>query len=185
MKAFLKTRFKNKVGMALLKRINRMQEMLSEAPEVRVGWFKGQRYPNGEQIADVAFKQEYGTSGVPGIPSRPFMRVAERNRGGWKQRLSREIRFEFKKKESGDISKAFERVGYMVKEDIQIAILSVHEPPLRPYTVRKRAERLGLTFHDAFGGNERNSYMLTKPLIDTGTMITSIEVRTYGKNRSR
>lgn len=111
MKAFLKTRFKNKVGMALLKRINRMQEMLSEAPEVRVGWFKGQRYPNGEQIADVAFKQEYGTSGVPGIPSRPFMRVAERNRGGWKQRLSREIRFEFKKEDRATSAKHLREWG--------------------------------------------------------------------------
>lgn len=163
--------------------LRKLAKNISGKNTVEVGWFSDQTYENGEKISDIAALQEYGGEGNGGnrIPPRPFVRpaVAE-NEKKWKRQISREIKRQIKNDTADiDIAEPLNRLGLVIKGDVQTAIMQVFSPPLAPYTVKKRMEKRGIKSKD--GLSEQQTASLEKPLVDTGTMIHSIRHEVYKK----
>jgi hypothetical protein len=119
-----------------------------ETAEVRVGFLSGATYPDGTLLADVAFWNDQGTE--RGIPSRPFISEAKLIYGdAWQDGLTRNI--------ASGVSPeiALARLGEAVKGDIKHHIVQ----RVWPQNAESTIERKGFD----------------KPLIDTGTMLNSIE----------
>lgn len=130
---------------------------------VRVGWFEESKYDDNTPVANVAFWQEYGTK--RGIPERPFMRPAAfKNEKNWTQLAKQEIA---KCVDSGKpLTVAMEKLGLVVQGDVQAAIIAVTDPPLKESTIKARLRRKRV---------KKITASLTKPLIDTGTMLASVQ----------
>lgn len=145
---------------------------------VEIGWFAGKTYAeSGESVAAVAALQEYGgmtyapnfsnrkasepENGIINVPPRPFLRptIEQNGREYLREAGMGVLRALLNDK---DPKKAMQSVGEHVKQDLIDAIDEVNNPPLAPITVKRR-EYLG-NYSD-------------KPLIDTGTMRNSIEVK--------
>jgi hypothetical protein len=148
-------------------------EGISGKHGVEVGWFPGTKYPErGEQVADVAAIQEYVNDEMH-IPPRPFLRPCiKNNKVKWK-------RFVAKRISDGiahggvDIDGVMGILGEVIAGDLKQAILDVHTPPLAKVTIERRRER----WSNATGKlTAEQTKQLTKPLIDTGLMINSIQV---------
>ena len=129
---------------------------------VRVGWFEESKYDDNTPIAQVAYWQEYGTK--KGIPQRPFMRTAEfHNKSKWEALMAQEIK---KCVENGQpLTQAMAKLGLVVQGDIAKEISNIVNPPLKESTVKARMRRLG---------KKKPTTSITKPLIDTGLMLASI-----------
>lgn len=99
------------------------------------------------------------------IPPRPFIRPAlAKNQGKWRDFVTSQI----KKGESLDV--IFEKLGLMVQGDIQTEISNVFTPPLAKSTIRNRMRK-----HKV----KEVTPAMTKPLIDTGLMINSVQHKIY------
>lgn len=130
---------------------------------VLVGWFEDSKYDDNTPVANVAFWQEYGTK--RGIPERPFMRPAAfHNEKKWVDLTKQEVK---KCIESGKkLTVAMERLGLVVQGDVQAEIIAVTEPALKESTIKARLRRKTV---------KKVTASLTKPLIDTGTMLASVQ----------
>ena len=129
---------------------------------VRVGWFEESKYDDNTPVAMVAFWQEYGTR--KGIPQRPFMRTSEfHNKDIWNAIAKQEVK---KCIESGlPLTGAMAKLGLVVQGDIQKEIATITEPPLSEKTIKARLSRKG---------KKKPTASITKPLIDTGVMLSSV-----------
>ena len=144
---------------------------------VEIGWFPGKTYAeSGESVAAVATLQEYGgmtyapnfgnrkasePDTIINVPPRPFLRpTVEQNGREYLREAGMGVLRALLR--GDDPNKVMQNVGEHVKRDLVDAIDNVYNPPLAPITVARR-EYLG-NYSD-------------KPLIDTGTMRNSIEVR--------
>lgn len=100
-----------------------------------VGWFPGMSYPNGETVASVALKQEFGDG--KRIPPRPFIRPAiAENKGRWGKIVGKLV-----DNSNFSANDVFESIGQKIVGDIQKTAGLVTSPPLAPYTIAKRLER--------------------------------------------
>ena len=160
-----------------------------------VGWFENKTYDDGTPIAGIAAVQEYGAtishpggtpigphgfvskavgSGLPVteahtivIPPRPFMRptIAEK-KDSWLKKMAngakKILRGEM------DAQTVLEAVGHDAAGDITKTISSIHSPPLKKATIRARLNRKS---------DKKTIGLLDKPLIDTGKLFDSIDVR--------
>lgn len=115
---------------------------------VKVGFLEGATYPDGTNVASVAFFNEYGTTK---IPPRPFFRsMIEEKSVEWPDLMARAAKhFDY------DGQKVLEAVGQVVAEELQQSIVGWQEPPNAPYTVAQKG--------------------FNKPLIHTGHMQNSID----------
>jgi hypothetical protein len=138
---------------------------------VKVGWFQESRYPDekkrrGIPVATAAAINEYG---VPSknIPPRPFMRTtfAERNQA-WLALATSGARSIVAGKST--IDTVLNGLGLEAQGDVHKKIASITEPPLSPRTIAARIARKS---------NKRTVGLLTKPLIDTGLMLSSLSYR--------
>ena len=129
---------------------------------VRVGWFEESKYDDNTPVAMGAFWQEYGTK--KGIPQRPFMRTAEfHNKEKWNAIIGQEIK---KCLDKGlPLTVAMEKLGLVVQGDIQKEISSITQPPLAESTIKARLRRKG---------QKKVTGSITKPLVDTGIMLASV-----------
>jgi hypothetical protein len=124
--------------------------------KAKAGFFPSAKYPasmGGEYVAEIAFKNEYG-SPLERIPPRPFFRPAVADN---KHKWSEIVRLTLKR--GGTIEDALETVGLQMQGDIRDAMDAVTTPELSAYTIQMRQER---------GNND------TKPLNDTGYMRSQI-----------
>ena len=127
--------------------LKKIEEFLKEANSVqmRAGFVKEEKYPNGVSVASVAEKQEFGgisTDLQTIVPPRPFMRPAfEGKKDKWVSLFKDYFTNGEFLRGRGIIEKSFERLGGVVVNDIQNAIRGVFDPPLAPYTLNKREER--------------------------------------------
>lgn len=151
---------------------------------VRVGWFDdGNNYDTGVPVYQVASLNEYGGEGEDGntIPPRPFMRPAlDGECEKWQSFIKKEVIKELQKGKEGDLRTAFEKLGIMVQADIQEYIHKVTSPPLAKYTIEKRAAARGLDMDKVNKMDARDYNNLTKPLEDTGQMISTVTFKVYG-----
>ncbi|MDR0676254.1 MAG: hypothetical protein LBF97_04345 [Elusimicrobiota bacterium] len=175
---------------------------------LEVGWFENSKYDKATNIAYVASIQEYGYyKHDTAIPPRPFMRPAEKkNSQNW-QDIVREGA-----KKCENISDTFKKLGMIVVNDIQKAIIDVHTPALQEATIlnrmRRRAKGNATTINketgeEIFDNEKRKKYLkyakgklkrdkikgnyngLAKPLIDTGKMFKEVSYRVDGNTSEK
>jgi len=127
-----------------------------ENGNVAVGWFPEAQYPDGQPVANVAEKHEFGDR-REGIPIRSFMRTTVHEKETeWANQTSRLI-------ESGmSADKVMETMGAVIRGDVQVKIKDIMEPPNSPATVKRKG--------------------FNNPLIDTGLMLQSMSFKTGEQN---
>lgn len=153
----------SKVSLKIDKTIEKLLGKGMKDARAYVGWFEDTKYDDGTLVGDVAYWQEYGTS--RGIPPRPFMRPAElHNKKEWEQLMLQEVRKCFE--QGKPLSYAIERLGLLAQGNIQDEIRSVYDPPLKESTIKARLRR---------HGKKKITASITKPLIDTGVMLASVQ----------
>ena len=129
-----------------------------------VGWFADTKYDNSTVVAKVASEQEFGTAI---IPARPFMRPARnKNVTLWKNTLETQLA------NTHDVRRSLDALALVVEGNIRQAIVDVTEPPLSPLTIQRRKARYQ---------TQKFTASITKPLIDTGLMISSVSHKTEAK----
>lgn len=136
---------------------------------IEVGWFGDQKYSEGESIAGVMRRNEYGgvsSEGRP-VPPRPFMRPMKSKNERKYLEYMRNIYEQGTRTGKFDPATSMLRLGLIVEGDLRAAIQEVTQPPLAPMTIEKRRER----YADSRGA------VSEKPLIDTGIAIASINTR--------
>lgn len=125
-----------------------LEKYLTGNLELRAGIFETAKYPEGEQVAEVAYKQEFG-SPSENIPSRPFFRHAITvNQENWSAVIANGFRHY-----DGDIELAMRAAGEVIVDDLRNSVINWSTPPNAQYTV------------DLKGFNN--------PLVDTGQLANS------------
>ena len=112
---------------------------------LRVGFIDSATYPDGQNVASVAFWNEYGTAR---IPPRPFMRTTiAQNRENWVEMVRKLVPVH-----GADLSLL--KLGEEMQGKLVFSILNWVEPPNAPYTIKKKG--------------------FNKPLVEQGIMSRSI-----------
>ena len=128
--------------------------------DLKAGWFEGNKYEDGQTVAAVAAKNEYGL----GVPERAFLRptmAAYRERWRWMwEKGAKAILDETETPES-----FLTKLGEDARGGIQDGIRAVKSPPLAPATIAARKAKLA---------DKATTGLLTKPLIDSSQMISTV-----------
>lgn len=129
----------------------------------KVGFFPSSAYPDGTPVAYVATIQEYG-SPEQGIPPRSFMRttVAEKQ-AEWKVAAGIGARAMLAGTATGE--QVLEGIGLLAAGDIRRTISKLTTPELAPSTIAARRTQRA---------DKVTVGLLTKPLVDTGTMLNAV-----------
>jgi len=130
--------------------INRIAEQAQKGGVLKVGFLAGAKYPDGEQVAAIAAKNEFGSSAEK-IPSRPFFRnaIAE-NKGEWGSQIAK-IMVATKY----DVEQSLGLMGTKISGQMRKEIIDFKSPRNSPYTILKKG--------------------FDKPLIDTSHMLNSVD----------
>lgn len=136
-----------------------MQQLAAglEGIQTKVGWFEGNKYPDGTPVAYVAAVQEFGYA-EGNIPPRPYFRpTIEAEQKKWATIIGDGARKVIK----GSMTphQALDRVGLVAAGDVRAAIAAVTTPALAPSTLAARKAR----------GNGS-----AKPLVDTRVMLPTL-----------
>lgn len=156
----------------------RMAQNLSEARGTKVGFLPDATYPDGTQVAQVAFWQEFGTKS---IPPRPFFRPAI---GQMKEELGPMLAAALKLTKYHS-NRAWQIVGRMMAEKVTLEIISDDHRALSPITLmlRKmmdedpslRGDVSGYDIAEAArrvaSGEPGATGTRAHPLVDTGTLL--------------
>jgi hypothetical protein len=117
---------------------------------LRVGFLENARYPDGKPVGMIAAIQEYGAPSR-GIPPRPFFRnMIAAKQGEWPKAVQGLL-----EANNWDALVALDQAGAAIAGQLRQSIIETNEPPLAPSTIRSKG--------------------FSKPLIDTATMINSID----------
>ena len=139
---------------------------------INIGWFEDQKYADGTSIARVARWNEFGTR--QNMPQRPFLRTAiMENERKWHESLKTLLQRAIDENKSFD--GALRLFGEIVKGDIQETILAGGWKPNAKISIEggwMRNKISGKPFYVRGKGSGKT------PLIDTGTMLKSIDIRT-------
>lgn len=129
--------------------------------KLEVGFFEHSRYKDGTPVAGVASVQEFG-SVANRIPPRPFFNPAIE---GNEKKYTKLMAKNFERVIEGNLTteQALGQLGEFAKGDIQQSIRAVDSPPLSERTLAARARK-----------NSKGKAS-TKPLVDTGLMIQSVD----------
>ena len=117
----------------------------TDKAHVRVGVLEGSKYPDGTNVASVAFWNEYGTRTAP---PRPFFRDTIKNeKQNWSALATKAIRMGY------TVEHMLGLVGAQMQTDIQHSIMTWTSPPNSAYTVAKKGFqsplRDSLLMHDS------------------------------------
>ena len=125
------------------------KQLKKQNGKIEVGFFEGEKYPDGKSVAEVAAFNEFGGGHTP---PRPFMRTLVQNhRKIWRKILQDEL-----PKEDNAHTALATLAEYMV-DDLKDYIKIWTYPPNAPSTIAKKG------FND--------------PLVDTGRMMDSVDWR--------
>lgn len=118
-------------------------QKLVDGKLLRVGFLETEKYPDGTNVAQVAFWNEYGTKTSP---PRPFFRqtIAAKS-DKWGAALGANLAAN-----GYDTTKALKLVGTGIKDQITKSIVDFASPGNAPYTIAQKG--------------------FDKPLVDTGQM---------------
>ena len=172
--------------------------------KIEAGWFENNRYENGISVAEVARVQNYGAvinnpggqpyiinkkgqivfvskskpnaSNLPktkphiiSIPPRPFMDNAKQRVQGQEGyiKIAGTIRSVFDKEIT--IEQAANQLSLWLKGTIQEEITKMNTPPLKASTVAARKRQ--------YKSKKKPAETISKPLVDTGYMFSSVQSR--------
>jgi hypothetical protein len=170
-----------KGGERLKARLEEIAKMAGKADAVNVGFLENSTYPDGTSVPMVAAIQEYGAPNAS-IPPRPYFRsMIAAHKGEWGPQLGKII-----KAADYDSDVALGRMGENIKGQLQESIIATADPPLSPITIMLRGMRshdqalvvTGKTVGEAaqrVKDDEDNYGASTKPLIDTGHLLNSVD----------
>lgn len=173
-----------KGGDVLVRKLGEIVKKTERGATVNVGFLAGATYPDGTPVAAVAAWQEFGTKT---IPARSFFRTMVKAKGPtWPDAVAKLL-----VANDYDVEKVLGLMGMGIKGQLQASIISVLAPPLSAITLMLRKMRAddpglvvtGKTVAEAAARvavGKSSAGVSTKPLIDTGHMINSVdyEVRT-------
>ncbi|OBU12533.1 hypothetical protein [Morganella psychrotolerans] len=118
------------------------------AVTLRAGILEEAKYPDGTQVAQVGYIQEYGAPEAK-IPPRPFFRaVINEGKQAWPAILASGVEHY-----QGDVKSALALLGEQIVGELSQSVRDWNSPPNAPATFAKKG--------------------FNKPLIDTGQMANS------------
>lgn len=136
-------------GGEMERKLKEMMDKLGDGTLLRVGFLENATYPDGEYVATIAAANEFGNPGN-NQPPRPFFRnMIAANSPAWPLEVGKVI-----KAVDFDGGKALQLMGERIQGQLQGSIRELVEPPLSPYTIKKKG--------------------FDKPLIDTSHMLKSV-----------
>ena len=104
----------------------------AKGARIQIG-FDHSKYPNGQLVAAVAARNEFGHSGPPRIPERPFFRQAMVTiRRNMARRMAKEIDPKTGRFRDGGA----DRVGKWAVARVRTSITKLREPPNAPLTIK-------------------------------------------------
>jgi phage gpG-like protein len=116
---------------------------------LKVGFLENATYPDGTPVAMVAAIHNFGAPSR-NIPARPFFsNMVARHSSEWPGEIRAQL-----KSTNYDARQTMNRMGALIKGELQQSIRDTNEPPLKPATIRRKG--------------------FDKPLIDTGHMLNSV-----------
>lgn len=129
----------------------------------KVGFFPSSKYEDGTPVAYVATIQEYGYP-EGGIPPRSFLRTTvEQKQNEWAGIARNGAKAMLAGSMTGE--DVLNLIGLKAAGDIRNTISKITSPPLAESTI---AARLSARADKSTVGN------LTKPLVDTGTLLNAV-----------
>jgi hypothetical protein len=153
----------------------------TNAREVRVGFLEDATYPDGKNVATIAAIQEFGAPSA-GIPPRPFFRsmIADKS-PQWGTILGALL-----DTHGYDAAQALALMGEGISGQLRQSIVDTVAPPLSPITLllrQMRADDPDLVVTGKVVGEaakrvakgESASDVSTKPLVDSGVMLGSVD----------
>ena len=152
-----------------LKGLRKYVDQIRDAKfKTEIGFLKNATYPDGKQVAYIAYLNEFGDHNPP----RPFMkRTVEKQLNKWTKLFSYTLKTEGVSKQS--IYNAHKKVGIVAVGDVKKTISEWNPSDPRynkPATIRRKARR-------ARGGKGLVPIDPYTALIDSGVMIKSVESR--------
>jgi len=137
-------------GEALEQKLADIARNLSKASSVKVGFLEGATYSDGTSVAMIAAIQDFGAPSV-GIPPRPFFRnMIAAKKGEWPKAMA-----DLAKAHNYDGEVVLKLMGEGIAGQLRQSIVDTNEPPNAPSTLRGKKG--------------------TKPLVDTGMMLQSVD----------
>jgi hypothetical protein len=137
-------------GEGLSAKLRELGDKIRSATEVRVGFLEGATYPDGTPVAEIAAIHNFGAPAA-GIPARPFFSNMVTDK-------SPEWGDKFRKVLTGadyDAGLALELMGEGIAGQLRESIVATNDPPLSPITIARKGS--------------------SKPLVDTGHMLASVD----------
>ncbi|MGO4743979.1 hypothetical protein [Serratia quinivorans] len=137
-------------GGELERKLKEMMDKLGDGTLLRVGFLENATYPDGEYVATIAASNEFGDPGN-NQPPRPFFRnMIAASSPAWPLEVGKVV-----KAVDFDGVKTLQLMGERIKDQLQGSIRELVEPPLSPYTIKKKG--------------------FDKPLIETSHMLNSVD----------
>lgn len=137
-----------------------------ETKRAQVGFFDTSFYPDGTPVAYIASIQEFGSGP---IPPRSFMRsTVTEQRDAWRAMLAKGAKRVLADKMTAQ--QMLEAFGLMAAGQVKEKIAAIMAPELAPSTLYARQHRTT---------KPRNTS--TKPLVDTGVLISSVDSKVDDK----
>lgn len=108
---------------------NALKSKVPNKSRLRVGFIDSATYPDGTNVATVAFWNEYGTDTAP---PRPFMRnTVAQNKEQWVAMVKALY-------QTQGVEKALLQLGEVIQGDISASITSFNDPRNADYTIKKK-----------------------------------------------
>lgn len=108
---------------------NALKSKVPNKSRLRVGFIDSATYPDGTNVATVAFWNEYGTKTSP---PRPFMRnTVAQNKEQWVAMVKALY-------QTQGAEKALLQLGEVIQGDISASITSFNDPRNADYTIKKK-----------------------------------------------
>jgi len=138
--------------------------------ETNVGWFEGAKYEDGTPVAYIASIHEFGYP-EGNIPPRSFMRTTiEEKKDEWDKIAKSGARAVLKGKRTA--LQVMEGIGLAASGDIRKKITEITSPELKETTIQAKRRKLA---------KGKTVGSLTKPLIETSLMLSSLTSTTEKK----
>lgn len=168
-----------KGGDLMAKRLGEIAKKIEQEKVLRVGFLETAKYPSGEQVAQVAFWDEYGTKTAP---PRPFFRGAiAKNKEAWVRRFGKLVALN-----DYDVDKAMRIIADEMVNDVQSSIYELTSPALSPLTLMIRKVMIGRTDQKAQWADvaeaikrlkrgDSTDGVSDKPLIYSNVMVSHVQ----------
>lgn len=128
-------------GAAFSVKLNELKGKLDKAKKVRVGFLEGATYPDGTNVAQVAFWNEYGTDTAP---PRPFFRdMIKAKSGTWSAGVAVQL-----KANNMDVGKALDSAGEHIQDQLVESINEFSTPANAAATVAKKGFNKPLAYKE-------------------------------------